>query len=94
MERILGTPPVAGREAIRQTYAQQLAAMAGMSVEGVRTFITGNGAAAYLRAEVTAKSGRAIQMEGINTYEFNEAGQIQMIRFYNERTAAAALLQR
>lgn len=93
MERVPGTPPIEGKEAIRQAYRQLLSALSRSDVTAINTFIFGNGAAFLYRGEFTAKSGKSASVDGIDVLEINEAGQIQMIRFYWDPAPLYAILQ-
>ncbi|MHB8645472.1 MAG: nuclear transport factor 2 family protein [Thermomicrobiales bacterium] len=94
MHRVPGTSPTEGREAIRQVYRQLLAAFSQSDVHAVHIFIAGNGAALLYRGMFTAKTGKAVTVEGIDVFEVNEDGQIQAIRFYWDPAPLAAVLRR
>ena len=93
MERTPGTPPVEGRETIRQAYRQLLSAFLRSDMTALNTFIAGNGAAVLYRGEFTARNGASAVVEGIDVFEINEAGEIQAIRFYWDPTPLHALLR-
>lgn len=51
-----------------------------------RVFISGNGAAVLYTAQFTAKNGRTASMQGIDIFEVNDQGKIQVIRYYLDPT--------
>jgi steroid delta-isomerase len=93
MERVPGTPPIAGREAIRHAYAQFLAPFARARWEITRTHVAGNGAAVAYRGTLTARNGRSVTVEGIDTFAIDPEGRIAAICFYWDPTALMALLR-
>lgn len=93
MERVPGTSPIEGKEAIRQAYRQLFSTFSQSDVTAINTFIFGNGAAILYRGEFTAKSGKSAAVEGIDVFEINEAGQIQAIRFYWDPAPLYVILQ-
>jgi steroid delta-isomerase len=93
MHRVPGAAPVEGREAIRQVFAQLLGAFARVEVEAVQSFIAGDGAAVLYRGTFTARQGRSVEVEGIDVFALNEAGEIAAISYYWDPAPLTTVLQ-
>ena len=85
--------PLTGRDAIRQVAEQSLLPFQEGSVAIERIFIVENGAAVFYKGHLTAKNGRRAEIEGIDVFEINAEGKIQVIRFYFDPAPVLALFQ-
>ncbi len=89
----VGTPPITGQDAIRQAAQHFMAPYHGMNATMDRLFISGNGAAVLYTAHITVKNGRTASVEGIDVFEVNDEGKIQVIRYYWDPSPVLALLR-
>ena len=76
-----GAPPITGQDAIRQVAQRFMAPYREMNATQDRVFISGNGAAVLYSAQFTAKNGRTASVQGIDIFEVNDQGKIQVIRY-------------
>lgn len=88
-----GAPPITGQDAIRQVAQRFMAPYSQMNATQDRVFISGNGAAVVYTAQFTAKNGRTASVQGIDIFEVNDQGKIQVIRYYWDPTPLAAILR-
>lgn len=78
----VGAPPTAGHEALRQYFNAIAGAFKKINFSEDHIFIAGDGAAVKWTGTGTGKNGRDVRFEGIDIFEFNQAGLIQTIRAY------------
>lgn len=78
----VGAPPTVGHDALRQFFTAIMAAFDKVGLTEDHVFIAGDGAAVKWTGSGKGKNGRAVRFEGIDIFEFNEAGLIQTIRAY------------
>jgi steroid delta-isomerase len=78
----VGAPPTTGHDALRQFFAAIVAAFEKVSLAEDHIFIAGNGAAVKWTGSGKGKNGRNVRFEGIDIFDFNEAGLIQTLRAY------------
>jgi len=78
----VGAPPTAGHDALRQFFEAICAAFKKVGMTEDHIFIAGNGAAVKWTGSGKGKNGRNVRFEGIDVFDFNEAGLIQTVRAY------------
>jgi steroid delta-isomerase len=78
----VGAPPTAGHDALRQFFNAIAGAFKKINFAEDHIFIAGDGAAVKWTGTGTGKNGRDVRFEGIDIFEFNQAGLIQTIRAY------------
>ncbi len=88
-----GAQPITGQDAFRQVAQRFMAPYSEINATQDRVFISGNGAAVLYTAEFTAKNGRTARVQGIDVFEFNDQGKIQVIRYYWDPTPVMAILR-
>ncbi len=88
-----GAPPITSQDAIRQMAQRFMAPYSQMNATQDRVFIWGNGAAVLYTAQLTAKNGRTASVQGIDIFEVNDQGKIQVIRYYWDPTPLVAILR-
>lgn len=89
----VGAPPTVGHEALRQFFAAICAAFDQVGLTEDHVFIAGNGAAVKWTGSGKGKNGRNVRFEGIDIFDFNEAGLIQTVRAYWNPTEVLMQLQ-
>ncbi len=77
-----GAPPSVGTAAICQTTQRLFAAYQEIWPTMDRVFIAGDGAAVLYTARFTTLDGRTSTGSGIDVFEVDDAGKIQVIRYY------------
>lgn len=88
-----GSAPIVGREAIREVARRLFAPYRAISATADRVFVSGNGAAVVYTARFTSRNGRTATVDGIDVFEVNDDGKIQVARYYWDPTPILALLQ-
>src|SRR5689334_1135624 len=78
----VGAPPTVGHEALRQFFNAIAGAFKKINFAEDHIFIAGDGAAVKWTGTGTGKNGRDVRFEGIDIFEFNQAGLIQTVRAY------------
>jgi steroid delta-isomerase len=78
----VGAPPTAGHDALRQFFGAILGAFDKVGLTEDQMFIAGNGAAVKWTGRGKGKNGREVRFEGIDIFELNEEGLIQVVRAY------------
>jgi steroid delta-isomerase len=78
----VGTPPVTGRNAIRDFLASICKNFKSVSLDEDSIFIAGNGAAVKWTGKGTSANGREVRFEGIDVIEVNSDGKIQNVWAY------------
>lgn len=77
-----GHPPLVGREAIRQSVARSFGALRLARTTVAQVNIAGESVAFAYQSVLTARNGRTVTVAGIDTFEINAHGLIQVARFY------------
>jgi steroid Delta-isomerase len=77
-----GSPPITGREALREFLQSICKNFKSVSLTEDSVFVAGNGAAVKWTGHGTSMSGREVNFEGIDVFEVNEDGKIQVIHAY------------
>ena len=88
-----GQPALVGREAIRQRVMRSIGGLREAHTTVDQVFIAGDSAAYAYQSRLTAKNGRSATLAGIDAFEFNDEGLIQVARFYWDPTPLRALFQ-
>lgn len=78
----VGSPPNAGHDALRQFFAAIAGAFKKVGITEDHVFIANNEAAVKWTGRGTGNNGRDVRFEGIDIFEFNEAGLIRSVRAY------------
>jgi len=78
----VGTPPVTGRNAIRDFLASICKNFKSVSLDEESIFIAGNGAAVKWAGKGTSAGGKEVRFEGIDIIEVNSDGKIQNVWAY------------
>lgn len=88
-----GQPPLVGREAIRQRVVHSFGSLQQAQTTVDQVFIAGDSAAYAYQSLLTAKNGRSATIAGIDAFEFNGDGLIQVARFYWDPAPLRAMVQ-
>jgi steroid Delta-isomerase len=88
-----GTPPHAGREAIRQFLQGILRGCEKFGLTEDNTYIAGQGAAVKWTGRLTAKNGGAVTFAGIDVLEVNDQGKIKYVHAYWDPGPVMAVLR-
>lgn len=78
----VGTPAMEGHEKLAEFFQTITAAFSKVGLTENDVFIAGNSAAVKWTGRGTSKAGKDVKFEGIDVFEFNEAGKIQTLRAY------------
>ena len=78
----VGTPAIEGHGKLAEFFQTITAAFKQVGLTENDVFIAGNGAAVKWTGRGTSKGGKVVKFEGIDVFEFNEAGKIQSLRAY------------
>lgn len=88
-----GQPPLVGREAIRQSVARSFGGLRQAHTTVIQVSIAGDSVAFAYQSLLTAKNGRSVTVAGIDTFEINADGLIQVARYYWDPAALRAAMQ-
>ena len=78
----VGTPAIEGHDKLAEFFQTITAAFKEVGLTENEVFIAGNGAAVKWTGRGTSKAGKDVKFEGIDVFEFNEAGKIQTLHAY------------
>jgi len=78
----MGTPPVSGREGIREFFQSIFKNFKSVALDEDSVFVAGNGAAVKWTGHGTSTTGSEVRFEGIDVFEVNDDGKIQTIHAY------------
>ena len=78
----VGTPAMQGHDKLAEFFQTITAAFKKVGLTEDDVFIAGNTAAVKWTGRGTSKAGKDVKFEGIDVFEFNEAGKIQTLRAY------------
>jgi steroid delta-isomerase len=78
----VGTPAMEGHDRLAEFFQTVTAAFNEVGLTEDDVFIAGNAAAVKWTGRGTSKAGKDVKFEGIDVFEFNEAGKIQTLRAY------------
>ncbi len=78
----MGTPPVSGREGIREFFQSIFKNFKSVALDEDSVFVAGNGAAVKWTGRGTSTNGSEVRFEGIDVFEVNDDGKIQTIHAY------------
>ena len=88
-----GQPPLIGREAIRQRVVRSFGSLRQAHTTVDHVFIAGDSVAYVYQSLLTGKNGRSVTIGGIDAFEINADGLIQVARFYWDPTPLRAMFQ-
>ena len=78
----VGTPAIEGHVKLAEFFQTIMAAFKKVGLTEDDVFIAGDGAAVKWTGRGTSKAGKDVKFEGIDVFEFNDAGKIQTLRAY------------
>ena len=78
----VGTPAIEGHEKLAEFFQTITAAFKDVGLTENDVFIAGTSAAVKWTGRGTSRAGKDVKFEGIDVFEFNEAGKIQTLRAY------------
>ena len=78
----MGTPPVSGREGIREFFQSIFKNFKSAALDEDSVFVAGNGAAVKWTGHGTSTTGKEVKFEGIDVFEVNQDGKIQNLWAY------------
>ena len=78
----VGAPPTVGHDALRQFFSAIIGLFESVGLTEDHVFIAGDGAAVKWTGRGKGKNGRDIRFEGIDVFEFSEAGLIKTVNAY------------
>lgn len=78
----VGTPGIEGHAKLAEFFQTVTAPFKEVGLTENDIFIAGNSAAVKWTGRGTSKTGKEVKFEGIDIIEFNEAGEIQLLRAY------------
>lgn len=86
----VGEKPLEGRMALKQFFLGLTESFKSVGLTEDFVTIIGNQAAIKWTGHGLGKNGRSVTFEGIDIFEFSEAGQIKTLRAYWERDSLMA----
>ena len=89
----VGTPPHAGRDAIRRFMERTLVETERVVATPDQVFVAGDGAAFSWTVQLTTKHGRSVTFKGIDVIQVNDQGKIQTLHAYWDPAPVLAVLQ-
>ena len=78
----VGTPAMEGHQKLAEFFQTITAAFKEVGLSENDVFIADNSAAVKWTGRGTSQAGKIVKFEGIDVFEFNEAGKIQTLRAY------------
>ena len=78
----VGTPAIEGHVKLAEFFQTIMAAFKEVGLTEDDVFIAGDGAAVKWTGRGMSKAGKNVKFEGIDVFEFNDAGKIQTLRAY------------
>ena len=78
----VGAPPIEGHQKLGEFFQTVTAAFEEVGLTEDQIFIAGNGAAVKWTGRGISKQGRKVHFEGIDVFQVNEAGKIQVLHAY------------
>ena len=88
----VGTPVIEGHAKLAEFFQTITAAFKEVGLTENDVFINDNSAAVKWTGRGTSKGGKNVKFEGIDVFEFNDAGKIQTLRaFWNPAEMVAQL---
>jgi len=78
----VGAPPIMGHQKLAEFFHTITAAFNEVGLTEDEVFVAGNGAAVRWSGRGISKRGRKVHFEGIDVFEVNEAGKIQLLHAY------------
>ena len=78
----MGTPPISGRDGIREFLSSICKNFKSVGLTEESIFVAGNGAAVKWTGKGTSASGKEVKFEGIDVFEINQDGKIQNVWAY------------
>ncbi len=78
----MGTPPISGRDGIREFLSSICKNFKSVSLTEESIFVAGNGAAVKWTGKGTSANGKEVRFEGIDVFEINQDGKIQSVWAY------------
>lgn len=78
----MGTPPISGRDGIREFLSSICKNFKSVGLTEESIFVAGNGAAVKWTGKGTSAGGKEVRFEGIDVFEINEDGKIQNVWAY------------
>ena len=78
----VGAPPIMGHQKLAEFFQKITAAFNEVGLTEDEVFVAGNGAAVRWSGRGISKRGRKVHFEGIDVFEVNEAGKIQLLHAY------------
>lgn len=78
----VGTPGNNGHRKIEEFFQTITAAFKEVGLTENEIFIAGNCAAVKWTGQGVSNAGKTVKFEGIDTFEINESGKIQLLRAY------------
>jgi steroid delta-isomerase len=89
----VGAQPLVGHDSLRQFFTGIAGAFETVGLTEDSVFVSGNGAAVKWTGHGVGKNGREVSFEGIDVFEFNPDGKIQLMWGYWNPAAMMAELQ-
>ena len=88
-----GATPVQGQAALKTLFHSIASALQEVSIRAEEIHVAHNRAAVLFRGQGTGRNGKPVTVEGIDVFEFNDAGQIQNLWAYWDPNAVLAKLR-
>jgi len=88
-----GATPVQGHAALKALFHTIASALREVSIRAEETHVAHNRAAVLFRGQGIGKNDKPVNVEGIDVFEFNEAGQIQSLWAYWDPATVLAKLR-
>ena len=78
----VGASPIIGHQKLGEFFQTITAAFKEVGLKEDEVFIAGNGAAVKWSGRGISRQGKKVHFEGIDVFEVNEAGKIQLLHAY------------
>jgi len=88
-----GATPVQGHAALKALFHTIASALREVSIRAEETHVAHNRAAVLFRGQGIGKNDKPVNVEGIDVFEFNDAGQIQSLWAYWDPATVLAKLR-
>ena len=88
-----GATPMQGHAALKTLFYTIASALQEVSIRAEETHVAHNRAAVLFRGQGIGKNGKPVNVQGIDVFEFNDAGQIQILWAYWDPATVLAKLR-
>ena len=88
-----GATPYYGAKAVRKFFSEVAHALQEVTIDAEAVHVAANRAAVVFRGTAIGMNGKPVQVDGIDVFEFNDAGRITTLWAYWDSAALLAKLR-